>query len=60
MRCRAFLDALEGPAVLVTHGIASRMLRMIATGADRAALLTMPGGQGNVFFVSGGHQTELR
>ncbi|RYH02822.1 histidine phosphatase family protein [Salipiger sp. IMCC34102] len=59
-RARSFLDDLSGPAVLVTHGIASRMLRMIATGAGREALLTMPGGQGNVFFVSDGRQTELR
>ena len=59
-RCRSFLSDLDGPAVLVTHGIASRMLRTIATGASRDALLTMPGGQGNVFLVSQGRQTELR
>jgi probable phosphoglycerate mutase len=58
-RCRAFLDDLAGPSVLVTHGITSRMLRTILLGTGRAALGQLPGGQGNVFHVKDGVQTLI-
>ncbi|MBS1301599.1 histidine phosphatase family protein [Loktanella sp. SALINAS62] len=60
LRARAFLDDLDGPAVLVCHGIISRVLRVIVLGLDRDALADLPGGQGNVFYLSQGTQQELR
>ncbi|MEO0665906.1 MAG: histidine phosphatase family protein [Pseudomonadota bacterium] len=60
IRCRDFLDSLEGPAVLITHGITSRMLRALCLGLVREELETLPGGQGNVFHVKDGVQRELR
>ncbi|MEL6548665.1 MAG: histidine phosphatase family protein [Pseudomonadota bacterium] len=59
-RCRAFLDSLDGPAVLVTHGITSRMLRALHLGQGRDKLSELPGGQGNVFHLKDGVHRELR
>ena len=58
-RCRGFLDALTGPHVLITHGITSRMLRLIVLGRDRSQLRDIEGGQGVVFHLAGGVQTRL-
>ena len=46
-RCRAFLGELAGPAVLITHGITSRMLRTIIMGLGRSSLGQLPGGTGH-------------
>ena len=59
-RCRAFLADLDGPAVLVTHGITSRMLRQILLGDASLSLATIDGGQGCVYRLSAGRQTLLR
>lgn len=59
-RCRAFLADLEGPAVVVTHGITSRMIRSLALRRDPSALLELAGGQGNVFHIRDGRSEELR
>jgi len=58
-RCRSFLESLEGPSVLVTHGITSRMLRALHMGRDIDALGELPGGQGVVFYLSGGEHHTL-
>nr|WP_217430463.1 histidine phosphatase family protein [Sulfitobacter algicola] len=58
-RCRSFLDALETPAVLVTHGITSRFLRCIAMGRDVQDMADLPGGQGIVYHVQNGHHDIL-
>ncbi|MFT6531488.1 MAG: putative phosphoglycerate mutase [Limimaricola cinnabarinus] len=50
-RCADLLASLDGPAILVTHGMTSRVLRTIATGGGRADLARLPGGQGVVFRV---------
>ena len=59
-RCEGFLAGLTRPTVLVTHGITSRMLRLILTGNSISALREMPGGQGVVFRVEGGQQKRLK
>jgi probable phosphoglycerate mutase len=59
MRCVAFLEELDGPSVLVTHGITSRMLRLIVLGLPDAALRDLPGGQGVVFHLEAGQQNRL-
>ena len=58
-RCLAFLKTLEQPAILVTHGITSRLVRLILTGREIADLREIEGGQGVVFEVRDGIQTRL-
>lgn len=58
-RCEAFLHNIDSPAVLVTHGITSRMLRLIVLGLPDTALRDLPGGQGVVFHLKGGKQNRL-
>ncbi|KGK80110.1 hypothetical protein PM03_05420 [Thalassobacter stenotrophicus] len=62
-RCTQFLARLEGPHVLVTHGITSRMIRALALGngpnVTLAMLSEMPGGQGVVYHVKDGQQKRL-
>lgn len=58
-RCLGVLQALEGPTVLVTHGITSRMIRVLHLGRDIDALGELPGGQGVVFHLSNGRHRTL-
>ncbi|SEW16390.1 probable phosphoglycerate mutase [Cognatiyoonia koreensis] len=58
-RCLGFLSDLASPAVLVTHGITSRMLRSIIVGRGRSGVAEMPGGQGNIFHLKNGVQKQL-
>ncbi len=58
-RCTAFLNSLDRPAVLVTHGITSRMLRLIVLNLPTENLRDLPGGQGVVFHLEGGQQNRL-
>jgi len=58
-RCISFLDGLSGPAVLVTHGITSRMLRVVLLGREVCDLGSVDGGQGVVFYLNDGVQTKL-
>ena len=58
-RCAAFLATLDGPAVLVTHGITSRMLRALAHGQSPPTIADLPGGQGNVHIVRDGRHETL-
>lgn len=59
-RCRRFLDRLTQPAVIVTHGITSRMLRSLLVAPDVLYQSTPEGGQGVVWHVRDGVQTLLR
>ena len=61
-RCTDFLSNLTRPSVLVTHGIASRMMRMVFLGHawdDLQAMAALPGGQGVVYHLKEGVQTKL-
>ena len=58
-RCERFLCDLKGPSVLITHGITSRMLRLILTGQRIGALREIEGGQGVVFKIIDGQQKRL-
>ncbi len=58
-RCTAFLGTLSGPAVLVTHGITSRMLRLILLDRPTEDLRDIGGGQGVVYHIDGARQTRL-
>lgn len=49
-RLRGFLDDLAGrPAVIVSHGLALRVLRGICLGLDARGMQALPGGQGVVW-----------
>ena len=57
-RLAAFLADVTGPTVIVTHGIASKLLRGLALGLDLERTAELPGGQGVVHRVGpGGHAT---
>lgn len=58
-RCASFLDQLTGPSIIVTHGIASRMLRLVALGLGDEALAELPGGQGRIFHIANGRHDIL-
>lgn len=58
-RTGAFLGSLSGPAVIVTHGITSRMLRCHYLGLEPAAFADLPGGQGVIYHMSEGAQKCL-
>lgn len=53
-RAAAFLSGLAGPAILVTHGLTSRMLRAAATGLGPAEAAELSGGQGIIYRVAAG------
>ncbi len=59
LRCQSFLDDLRGPSIVVTHGITSRMLRLILLDMDTCEIGMLPGGQGVVFHIENGQQTKL-
>ncbi|MEJ8560312.1 histidine phosphatase family protein [Yoonia sp. GPGPB17] len=58
-RCREFLANLQGPAVLVTHGITSSMIRGLVVGEKAYATRTTHGGQGCVYHLKNGEQFLL-
>lgn len=58
-RCLRFLRGLDHAAVLVTHGITSRMIRLILTQQPMTALKDIGGGQGIVWRVADGAQVKL-
>ena len=58
-RARAFLEDLDGPALVVTHGITLRMLRLVAMGLPLARLGEMPVLQGALHLVSGGRHRVI-
>ena len=58
-RCLSFLQEQTQPMVIVTHGITSRMLRLILMGQGLDALGQVGGGQGVVFHIRDGIQTVL-
>ncbi|NOX74550.1 MAG: histidine phosphatase family protein [Alphaproteobacteria bacterium] len=58
-RCLSFLDDLNGPAVIVCHGITSRLLRGLWMGYDLDGLGRLPIVQGCVYHLSNGLETVL-
>ncbi|WP_299783510.1 histidine phosphatase family protein [uncultured Roseobacter sp.] len=58
-RCRSFLGDLSEPAVLVTHGITSRMLRLIVLDKDVSEIGMLPGGQGVIYYLENGQMQQL-
>ena len=58
-RAASFLSELDGPAVVVCHGITARVLRGLALGLDRGGMLDLPGGQGRVWRIADGRHEVL-
>ena len=57
-RVGRILDRIDRPAVLVTHGITSRLLRSKALGRGLDRIEEVPGGQGVIHRIAdGGHDT---
>ncbi|MEL7212571.1 MAG: histidine phosphatase family protein [Pseudomonadota bacterium] len=54
-----FVAQLEGPAILVTHGVTSRVLRGAVLGVPDDQLTRLAGGQGVVFRLKDGVQTVM-
>ena len=59
-RCRVFLERLDRPALIVTHGITLRMLRLLALGQSSDQLSEGDMRQGVVYRISGGACAVLR
>lgn len=55
-RVRSFLTDLKGPAVIVTHGMTSMVMRGIWLGLDIHQLLKLPREQGCVYHLSNGRE----
>jgi probable phosphoglycerate mutase len=58
-RLADFLSGLDGPTVVVTHGLTSRLLRALALGLPPAAAEHLPGGQGVVHRIRAGRHEVL-
>nr|WP_111300967.1 histidine phosphatase family protein [Paracoccus saliphilus] len=60
LRCRGFLYALTGPALIVSHGITLRMLRVLALSQSIARLAEGEMRQGAVHLIRRGQCRTLR
>nr|WP_309502239.1 histidine phosphatase family protein [uncultured Roseovarius sp.] len=58
-RVRRFLDSLDGPAIVVSHGLLGQVMRGLVCGLDRAGMAALPNRQGCVFLLRGGVETLL-
>ncbi len=58
-RVEAFLTGITAPAVVITHGVTSRVLRARALGWDMARMIDLPGGQGVIHRIFEGQHTEI-
>ena len=58
-RLTAFIGDLDGPAMIVSHGIALRVLRGLCLGLDQAGMAALPGGQGGVWRIQDGRHSIL-
>jgi broad specificity phosphatase PhoE len=52
-------DAGDGPLIVVTHGIVTRVLRGLYAGLPRAAALSLPVPQDRIFRLAGGRIEEI-
>ncbi|WP_343222910.1 histidine phosphatase family protein [Paracoccus bogoriensis] len=59
-RMAGFLAGLDGPALIVSHGVTLRMIWALVTGAGRSRLHEAPLEQGRVLALRGGAAQVLR
>ncbi|MEO1139801.1 MAG: histidine phosphatase family protein [Pseudomonadota bacterium] len=58
-RVATFLNGLDRPTVVVTHGVTSRVLRCLVLGLSPDTLSDLPGGQGVVHHLKSGRARLL-
>lgn len=58
-RCASLLASLDGPAILVTHGMTGRVLRLLARGLPMDRLPDLGDGQGTAFRIRAGREEAL-
>lgn len=58
-RVRSFADALDGPSIIVSHGLWGQVLRGVAQGLVPDRFGAQSNGQGCVYHLSAGHETRL-
>ncbi len=58
-RVRTILSDLRGPAIIVTHGVTSQLIRGCLMGLDPEAMGMLPDRQGIVYRIEDGNQTVL-
>ena len=58
-RIKDWLDAQTAPAVVVTHGMVSGVLRGLVLGLDVDGIAKLPGGQGIVYHIKDGLHRRL-
>jgi broad specificity phosphatase PhoE len=59
-RAQSFLDDLDGPAVIVAHGVINMALRGLILGLDRDGMRALEAEQGVVLRLEGGREEVLR
>mgnify|MGYP006084740129 FL=1 len=59
-RALEFLNHLDEPAVVVTHGVTSRVLRGLCLGLCQSDILKLPIDQGCIYHLVNGTETILR
>jgi len=59
-RVQSFLNDMSEPAIIVTHGVTSMVLRGLYMGLNQTEILKLPKDQGCIFQLSQGTQTILR
>lgn len=59
-RCLSFLEDLDAPAIIVSHGIALSMLRGLALGLDTEGMRGLDRGQGYVIELAEGREHAHR
>lgn len=59
-RVVALLATLEGPTVLIGHGLWGQVLRGLICGLSRAEMAALPNEQGCVYLLEGGSEEVLR
>ncbi len=58
-RILSWLDDLNGPTVVMAHGMVSLVMRGLVLGLDMQDSLALPGGQGVVYHLKNGTHTRL-
>ena len=59
-RIQSFLNDMSEPAIIVTHGVTSMVLRGLYMDLNQTEILNLPKGQGCIFQLSKGTETILR
>ncbi|MDJ1009762.1 MAG: histidine phosphatase family protein [Paracoccaceae bacterium] len=58
-RVADWLAGLDGPAITVTHGTTSRMIRRLVLGLDLDGMEELPGGQGIIYHLRAGEHRRI-